>query len=267
MLKLIRCEFLKLKRKRFIQMTLAASLLFPIPLTALVYSMYKTQGRYATRADAFDGLWQSVMGFGMLMLLPCILGIIAALLFFMERDHDTYKNLRTIPVTSTQMVIAKCLVLLMLSVLFCLASTAATLLCGFAFLGVSDAVFKLLFSMLDGFLIALGALPLVLLIVFFSKSYVFSILLCVFYSVLNLMATFVLSNLPRFLVMILPTPSIMLWSSYQLAGRMNIGDKADFQLFIDMGLIPSTPELFIALGTIGALCVLLAIALYKRRSA
>lgn len=116
MLNLIRCEFWKLKRKMFVQLVLAASFLFPIPLTAIIYYLNTAQDKYATKAAAFDALWQSVIGFGMLLLLPCILGIVAALLFFMERDNDTFKNLRTIPVTSSQMVFAKCIVLLFLSV-------------------------------------------------------------------------------------------------------------------------------------------------------
>lgn len=117
MLNLIRCEFWKLKRKMFVQLVLAASFLFPIPLTAIIYYLNTAQNKYATKAAAFDALWQSVIGFGMLLLLPCILGIVAALLFFMERDNDTFKNLRTIPITSSQMVIAKCIVLLLLSML------------------------------------------------------------------------------------------------------------------------------------------------------
>ena len=53
-----------------------------------------------------------VMGYGVIFLLPCIIGVIAAMLFFMERDNDTFKNLRTIPITSTQMIMAKIIVLL-----------------------------------------------------------------------------------------------------------------------------------------------------------
>lgn len=125
MLNLIRCEFWKLKRKMFVQLVLAASFLFPIPLTAIIYYLNTAQDKYATKAAAFDALWQSVIGFGMLLLLPCILGIVAALLFFMERDNDTFKNLRTIPITSSQMVVAKCIVLLLFSVVFCISSTVA----------------------------------------------------------------------------------------------------------------------------------------------
>ena len=79
MLKLMKNEFRKLKRKMFIQLVLAASFLFPIPLTAIIYYLNVAQDKYATKTEAFDALWQSVIGFGMLLLLPCILGIIAAL--------------------------------------------------------------------------------------------------------------------------------------------------------------------------------------------
>ena len=101
MLKLIKCEFWKLKRKRFIQLIVAAAFLFPIPLTYLCMNWKPIQERCNTQAEVFDMMWQSVLGYGIQLLLPCILGIVAALLFFMERDNDTFKSLRTIPVSST----------------------------------------------------------------------------------------------------------------------------------------------------------------------
>ena len=110
MLKLIKCEFLKLKRKKFIPLIILAAFLFPIPLTYLMTTPSMME-RYTDRADAFDGLFNMVLGYGIQFLLPCIIGVIAAILFFMERDNDTFKNLRTIPVTSTQMVLAKIIVL------------------------------------------------------------------------------------------------------------------------------------------------------------
>ena len=66
---------------------------------------------------------RQVLGYGIQFLLPCIIGVIAAILFFMERDNDTFKNLRTIPVTSTQMVLAKIVVLFLFGIVFCVAST------------------------------------------------------------------------------------------------------------------------------------------------
>ena len=55
MLKLIKCEFLKLKRKKFIPLIILAAFLFPIPLTYLMTTPSMME-RYTDRADAFDGL-------------------------------------------------------------------------------------------------------------------------------------------------------------------------------------------------------------------
>lgn len=265
MLKLVKCEFWKIKRKKFIQFVLAASFLFPVPLTVLFAYLNNTTGKYASKAAAFDSMWQSVLGFGMDLLLPCILGIVAALLFFMERDNGTFKNLRTIPVTSTQMVLAKLLVLLILSIVFCVSSTLAAILCGNFYFEVTGVVFKLFFSIIMGVLLALSSFPLVVLIVFFSKSYIFSILLCVFYSVFNMLATFVIGVMPKILTFILPTPSIMLWSASKMAAHMTINDRNDLQKFMEMGLIPSTISLFLIIGMISFLSVFIMVRLYKKR--
>lgn len=106
MLKLIKCEFLKLKRKKFIPLVILSAFMFPIPLTYLMTTP-SIMERYTDKADAFDGLFNMVLGYGIQFLLPCIIGVIAAMLFFMERDNDTFKNLRTIPVTSTQWYLLK----------------------------------------------------------------------------------------------------------------------------------------------------------------
>ena len=188
MLKLIKCEFLKLKRKKFIPLIILAAFLFPIPLTYLMTTPSMME-RYTDRADAFDGLFNMVLGYGIQFLLPCIIGVIAAILFFMERDNDTFKNLRTIPVTSTQMVLAKIIVLFIFGIVFCVASTIATILCGIGTLEVYGIGYKLFLAVETGIFITAGTLPLIVLVVFFSKTYVFSILLCVFYSVLNMSAT------------------------------------------------------------------------------
>ena len=101
--------------------------------------------------------------------------MIAAILFFMERDNDTFKNLRTIPVTSTQMVLAKIIVLFLFGIVFCVASTIATILCGFGTLEVYGIGYKLFLAVETGIFITAGTLPLIVLVVFFSKTYVFSI--------------------------------------------------------------------------------------------
>ncbi len=77
--------------------------------------------------------------------MPSILGIVASMLFFMERDNDTLKNLRTIPVSATRMVTAKILVLFILGLIFSLASVAASMLGG-ALAGNIHGVFAKLWN-------------------------------------------------------------------------------------------------------------------------
>lgn len=83
MLKLIKCEFLKLKRKKFIFVTIIAAFLFPIPLTA-----------FASKSNlGFDWLYLNIGVYGYFLLLPTVLGILGAMIFFTEKDNLTEKIL------------------------------------------------------------------------------------------------------------------------------------------------------------------------------
>ena len=256
MLKLVKCEFWKLKRKKFIPLVILSAFLFPVPLTYLMTTPSMME-RYTDKADAFDGLFNMVLGYGIQFLLPCIIGIIAAMLFFMERDNDTFKNLRTIPVTSTQMVLAKVLVLFLFGVIFCVASTIATILCGFGTLEVYGIGYKLFLAVETGIYITAGTLPLV---VFFRKTYVFSILLCVFYSVLNMSATALFDVLPRTILWLLPTPLTTFWSAGDMAAH---GIQMDLEQM--NGLIPSTFQVILILGIMAIVSFFLIDRLYKQR--
>ena len=228
MLKLIKCEFLKLKRKKFIPLVILSAFMFPIPLTYLMTTPSMME-RYTDKADAFDGLFNMVLGYGIQFLLPCIIGVIAAMLFFMERDNDTFKNLRTIPVTSTQMVLY----------------------------GLG---YKLFLAVETGIFITAGTLPLIVLVVFFSKTYVFSILLCVFYSVLNMSATALFDALPKTILWFLPTPLTTFWSAGDMAAH---GIKMDLEQMT--GLIPSTFQVVMILGIMAIISFWLIDRLYKQR--
>ena len=262
MLKLVKCEFRKLKRKKFISLVILAAFLFPIPLAYLM-SMPNMLKRYVDGADAFDGLFNMVLGYGIQFLLPSVIGVIAAILFFMERDNETFKNLRTIPITSTQMILAKILVLFLFSIVFCVASTAATAICGWmtAAFEVYGLGYKLWLAVETGIFITAGTLPLVVLVVFFSKTYVFSILLCVFYSVLNMSATALFDALPKAILWLLPTPLTTFWSA---------GDMADHGIRLNLeqmtGLIPSTLQTAFILGVMAVVSFFIIDRLYRKRS-
>ena len=100
-----------------------------------------------------------------------------------------------------------------------MASTIATILCGIGTLEVYGIGYKLFLAVETGIFITAGTLPLIVLVVFFSKTYVFSILLCVFYSVLNMSATALFDTLPKTMLWLLPTPLTTFWSAGDMAAH------------------------------------------------
>lgn len=259
MLKLVICEFSKLKRKKFIWLVVLSAFLFPVPLTVLM-TMPQTAMRYDSKIDIFSDYFQFVMGYGVGLLLPCMIGVIAALLFFMERDNDTFKNLRVIPVTSTQMILAKIIVLFSFGIIFSLTSALITILCGGMFAEVNQIVYRLFFAVEMGIFITAGTLPLVVLVVFFSKTYIFSVLLCVFYSVLSMTAESSFGVLPKVMCWLMPIPLTTLWSAGDLIAH---GTKEGVGIL--EYLIPTTFQTILILAVIALGSVTLIDFMYKKR--
>lgn len=105
-----------------------------------------------------------------------------------------------------------------------------------------------------------GTLPLVVLVVFFSKTYIFSVLLCVFYSVLNLRATSLFDVLPKAVLWLLPTPLTTFWRAGDMAAHGINMDLSEMS-----GLIPSTFYVVLILGVMAAISIFLIDRLYHER--
>ena len=259
MLKLVRCEFSKLKRKKFMLLVILSAFLFPVPVTVMMTTPQMAQ-RFDSDAEVFNACFQFIMGYGVELLLPCIIGVMAALLFFMERDNDTFKNLRTIPVTATQMIFAKIIVLFIMGVMFSLFSAFAAISCGSLISEVNGIAYKLFVALEMGIFITAGTLPLVVLVVFFSKTYIFSVLLCVFYSVFSLTAESSFGVLPKALCWLIPIPLTTLWSAGDMEQHGVIEIRGHLQY-----LIPTTFQTIVILGAWAILSVIVIDFLYKKR--
>ena len=259
MLKLIICEFAKLKRKKFVLLVMLSAFIFPIPVTVMMTTPQMT-GKFDNDIAIFNACFQFIMGYGVGLLLPCVIGVIAAVLFFMERDNDTFKNLRTIPVTSSQMIFAKIIVLFVMGVIFSLVSALAAVLCGSLVSEVNGVAYKLFVALEMGIFITAGTLPLVVLVVFFSKTYIFSVLLCVFYSGLSLTAESSFGALPKALCWLMPIPLTTLWSA---------GDMTRHGVIESVGVLeylqPTTFQTIAILGVWAVVSVIVIDHLYKKR--
>ena len=259
MLKLVICEFAKLKRKKFILLVILSAFLFPVPITVMMTTP-QMAGRFESDVEIFNGCFQFIMGYGVELLLPCVIGVIAAMLFFMERDNDTFKNLRTIPVTSTQMIFAKIIVLFIMGAIFSLSSAFAAVLCGSMVSEVNGVFYKLLVAFQMGIFVTAGTLPLIVLVVFFSKTYIFSVLLCVFYSVLSLTAESCFEVLPKAVCWFIPIPLTTLWS----AGDMERHGVIEVRGML-RELMPTTFQTIVILAIWAVISVTVIDHLYKKR--
>lgn len=203
MLDLVVCEFSKIKRQKFILFSILGACLFPIPATVLA----------AKDKLPFEQLFKLVINFGYFLLLPIVLSIVASQLFFMERDNDVLKNLATVPVPKGRLACAKLVVLLIIALLYSIAGLGATIIGGLLVGTVDGIIAKLGLSITFGVMFFVAVLPVVVLIVYFNRSYIFSIILSFAYAVFNFgIALNVVNFKPNsLLISVLPAPIIMRW--------------------------------------------------------
>lgn len=83
---LVKCEFWKMKRKRLIYALMSLSLFFPLILAYMAKAGTGTDTTEHYLQTRFDYVYTMMLGYGLVFLLPCLIGIIAAILFFIERD-------------------------------------------------------------------------------------------------------------------------------------------------------------------------------------
>lgn len=161
--------------------TVLAAALFPIPMTILA----------AKGNLSFDWLCLNVGLFGYFLLLPTVLGILGAMLFFAERDNGTQKNINVIPVSTLALLVAKVITILLFSLVYSLATSGASLLGGCVIGNADHVLYRLWIGGAVGILVALAVLPIMTIEFLCKKGYVFSIILSFVYASANFL--FVLS--------------------------------------------------------------------------
>lgn len=213
--RLVSCEFRKLKRRKFIRFTILAAVLFPVPLT-----VFAVKG-----ALSFDWLAMNSGVFGSFLLLPTVLGILGAILFFSERNNATEKNLLTIPVSPGALLAAKLITLLLFALVYALAINAAVL-AGGAVLGQADHVWsRLLLGLWIAALVTAAVLPVVVLESLSRKGYLFSVLLSCAYAVVSFASVLAISNV------ILPLTAVFRWALPHMTARSATGFGLDDWFF------------------------------------
>lgn len=207
---------MKLKRKKFVSFVVFAALLFPIPFSALIL-----RGNVGD-LNAFDSLYDMLFCMAIPIMLPCILGIIAAMLFYMERDNSTLKNLMVIPIQKWKIATSKIIVLYFIGLLFACITLLSSMIGGLiAGADLGNIGNKITVAAVTAILYTTGTLPIVIAIVKLDRSYIFAIILTFFYTVFGFSLAFTGqftsdNQIMKVLTSILPTPIIYRWQASRM---------------------------------------------------
>ena len=138
MLRLLKCEFIKLKRSKFLLIGILGTLIVPLFVFVKAVMDYLSSSR---RDISLFSMYDSALLFLMLLFAPMVLTILGAWIVSREYTDGTLKNLFVIPVSRTAFLFGKLLFFGILVFLFMLASwleiLTAALVCSF-FVPVED---------------------------------------------------------------------------------------------------------------------------------
>lgn len=207
MLDLVMCEFWKLKRRKFIILTIFAAVLFPVPLT-----IFAEKGNLD-----FNWLFSNIGVFGYFLLLPTVLGILGAILFYAEKTNGTQKNINTIPVSNIALLTAKVITILIFSIIYSLGTTGATLIGGFIIGNVDHIAYRLLLGILIGIMVSFSVFPIIVIVYLSNKGYIFSIIISFTYATSSFAIVFAMSNV------LSPLSAVFRWALPYMASYMASG--------------------------------------------
>lgn len=258
MLRLITCEFWKLKRRKLFQAAFLTTFLMP-----LFYSIILSEGNL----DNMMSVVREENGFMILIPLSVVL---AANLFFEEHDYDTLKNLMCIPVSKNRLALAKFLVLLLFDVGYMVFGYGTAILLT-ALMGapLTGWELQLFLTLGTGVLLWAAAMPCVFLVVWCNKSYIISVIIAFAYTIFNYILhindRFVMVPLGLNAATFLPVPVIFRWM-YQFHSMDEAGEimRSFYHRFSPYFV--STPAVFGILLGEAAVFMVLMMKVYRKQS-
>ena len=172
-----------MKRKPLVFISVFLSTLLP-----LAYAIFLADAN--TDVDATNNMMSGLFQLSAYLLLMPLLVILASNLLFEELDNDTLKNLVTIPVNRTKLVLSKMMVLLIFAIGF-MAVGALVNLAVLSDPGMESGGILEIVSGRDrrGSDYVVGALPCILIVVLLDKNYIVSVVITFFYTILNYLLT------------------------------------------------------------------------------
>ena len=252
MLKLILSEFQKLKRRRFIVLSMGAAFLFPIPM--LFFAI--------RQKSSFDVLFRMVFIFGEILFLPCVLGVLSTMIFLPETENGVLKNILTIPVSKAKIFVLKCITLMILSIIYCLLELSISIV-GSYFVGEASQVTSFIwFSILSGIFMFAASLPVIVFVAAFGKNITISNIVSFIYSVVCFALVFLCTGyggeaLLNTKMAILPVITVFKW----YLGYFPLG--SNMQMYLPYAI--STANITMYMAIFSLIMLSLGVIVYRKK--
>ena len=266
MLRLLRCEFAKLKCKPLFFAAAAVSALIPLGCALFLPEMRE----FASGTEAVDRLMSTLFQMSAYLLLMPALVVLASTLLFEEQDNDTLKNLMTVPVSKPALALTKMALLFLFAIAFMavggLVNLGIVLASGWEPVGF----WKLFWVGIgQGIMMWAGALPCVLLVVLLNRSYIISVIITFFYTVVN----YIFGTNDFFIMQpfglnpgtLLPGPLTFRWFFQYLDSSGSGGQMAELLERISPYFV-TTPQAFLVVVLEAAVFLSLIALVYKRQN-
>lgn len=177
-------ELIKLKRKWSILFALLSSAAPPLINTLYTLNLPKGSNINAKFTDFYQFIFTEWM------LLPCVLGMVAAILFFDERENSTLKQLMIVPINKALFMFSKLAVLFLFSILFMLINAILTV-AGALIVGYPDLTYALILRLISlcmntALLTVIAILPIVSAVVIVKTGYIVPTCASLIYSISGL---------------------------------------------------------------------------------
>ncbi|MBP1996977.1 ABC transporter permease [Paenibacillus eucommiae] len=190
MVDLLYTELLKLKRSRMFLLSIIGAAVAPFMVVVSTYIHIKTKD--PSLFVPFNELFFDANMYTVLLIGVPLYGVVTAYLFSREYMEDTLKNLLTIPVSRTSIMLSKMLLMFMWIMLLTLLAWGLTLLLGilgqFEGLSSSLVVESLQQFMVAGAFLFILSTP-IILITIVLKNYVPTIVLTIVITLINVMSS------------------------------------------------------------------------------
>lgn len=266
LLKLLRCEFAKLRRKPLFFAAAGISALIPLGCALLLPDFQE----FTSGAEAVEGMMSTLFQMSAYMLLMPALVVLASNLLFEEQDNDTLKNLMTVPVSKGALALAKMGLLFLFAIAFMAVGGLVNLLIVLAAGWEPVGFWRLFFVGIgQGIMMWAGALPCVLIVVLLNRSYIISVIIAFFYTAVNYIFgtsdAFIMQPFGLNAGTLLPGPLAFRWFFQYLDASSPSAEMAELWERISPYFV-TTPQAFLVVAIESAVFLTLIALVYKRQS-